>query len=216
MSDPDVAPAKGARSARTAPGPYPPPAARRRAAALCFLRAAVVAVGCVTAYYLLPLDRPATVGTTLLLVGGFLAIALVFAWEVRTITRSAYPRLKAAEALAATLPLFLVLFASVYYLLDRSAPETFDELLTRTDALYFTLATFTTVGYGDITAHSQAGRVVTMLQMAGGLLVVGVAARVLAGAVEAGLRQRERRPGPRPEDAGDGPRPTDDGREGRP
>jgi hypothetical protein len=94
--------------------------------------------------------------------------------------------------------LFLVLFAGAYYLLDRSAPGSFSESLTRTDALYFTLTTFSTVGYGDITAHSQTGRVLTMLQMAGGLLLVGIAARVLAGAVEAGLRRQRHEPSAQP------------------
>jgi hypothetical protein len=113
---------------------------------------------------------------------------------VRTIVRSPHPRLKAVEALAATLALFLVLFAGAYYLLDRSSAGSFSEPLTRTDALYFTLTTFSTVGYGDITARSQSGRVLTMAQMAGGLLLVGVAARVLASAVQAGLRRRRRGP----------------------
>ncbi|MFD5806536.1 ion channel [Streptomyces sp. NPDC127020] len=44
--------------------------------------------------------------------------------------------------------LFLVLFAGSYYLLVRSAPGSFSEPLNRTDALYFTLTTFTAVGFG--------------------------------------------------------------------
>lgn len=102
----------------------------------------------------------------------------------------AAPRLKAVEALAATLVLFLVLFASAYYLLDRASPGSFTEPLSRTDALYFTLTTFSTVGFGDIAARSETGRVMAMLQMAGGLLLVGFAARVLASAVQAGLRRK--------------------------
>lgn len=88
--------------------------------------------------------------------------------------------------------LFLVLFAASYYLLERSEPGSFSETLNRTDALYFTLTTFATVGFGDITARSQTGRVLTMVQMAGGLLLVGVAARVLASAVQAGLSRQHR------------------------
>jgi hypothetical protein len=149
-----------------------------------------VAAGLVTAFYVLPLDERGTAGASALLVGGLAAVLLVFGWEVRAIVRSPHPRLKAVEALAATLALFLVLFAGAYYLLDRSSPGAFSEPLTRTDALYFTLTTFSTVGFGDIAARSQTGRVLTMLQMCGGLLLVGVAARVLAGAVQAGLRRR--------------------------
>jgi hypothetical protein len=165
---------------------------RRWAAVLAVARAVLIAVGLVTAYYLLPLDERGAAGAWVLLVCGLAAVLLMFWWEVRAIVRSLHPRLRAVEALAATLAMFLVLFACGYYLLGHSDPDSFSEPLTRTDALYFTLTTFSTVGFGDITARSQAGRVLTMAQMAGGLLLVGVAARVLAGAVQAGLRRQRR------------------------
>lgn len=154
-------------------------------------RAVLITAGLVTAYYLLPMDRTGT-GALVAIGCGLLAVVVVFTWEVRTIVRSPYPRLKAVEGLAATLPLFLLLFASAYYMLDRSVPGSFSEPMTRTDSLYFTLTTFSTVGFGDITARSQTGRVITMLQMTGGLLIVGVAARVLTSAVQTGLDQQRR------------------------
>ncbi|MDQ0813732.1 hypothetical protein QFZ63_005446 [Streptomyces sp. B3I7] len=184
----------------------------RRAAALTLVRAVFIAAGLVAAYYLLPLDERLTVGTSVLLACGLLAVLLVFTWEVRAITRSPHPRLRAVEGLAATLSLFLVLFAGSYYLLDRSAPGSFSEPLARTDALYFTLTTFTTVGFGDITARSRTGRILTMVQMMGGLLLVGVAARVLASAVQEGLHRQRRDhtdPGEGPTEQGPtGQRPT--------
>ncbi|MFC9911439.1 potassium channel family protein [Streptomyces sp. NPDC127197] len=185
MSDP---PAVRAEDTRPGQGPG------RRAAAVAVARAMFIAAGLVTAYYLLPLERSDTIGAAAVLACGLLVVALVFSWEVWAIVRSPHPRLKAVEALAATLTLYLVLFADVYYLLERYLPGSFSEPLTRTDALYFALTTFTTVGYGDITARSQTGRVATMVQMAGGLLLVGVAVRVLAGAVRAGLRRQGREP----------------------
>lgn len=93
----------------------------------------------------------------------------------------------------ATLPLFLLLFAAAYHLLERARPGSFSERLTRTDALYFALSVFSTAGSGGIAPHSQAARTITMFQMAGDLLLVGVAARVVVGAVESGLRRREAR-----------------------
>ncbi|ELP63640.1 potassium channel family protein [Streptomyces turgidiscabies] len=192
MSDPSTP-----RTART----RPEPGAHRRpfrggrwAAAVALTRAVLIAAGLVTAYYLLPLDEHGTAASSALLVCGLVGMLLVFGWEVWAITRSPHPRLKAVEALAATVALFLVLFAGAYYLLDRSTPGSFSESLTRTDALYFALTTFSTVGFGDIAARSQAGRVLTMAQMAGGLLLVGIAARVLASAVQAGLRRQRRGP----------------------
>ncbi|MGW7284075.1 potassium channel family protein [Streptomyces sp. NPDC054847] len=194
MSDP-----KAARTDRPESGPVAIRWGRRlhpgqRAAVAAVTRALLVVAALVTAYFLLPLDERGTTGAATLFACGLLAVLLVFAWEVRTIAHSPYPRLKAIEALAATLGLFLVLFAGAYYLLDHADPGSFSEPLTRTDALYFALTTFSTVGFGDISARSQAGRVVTMLQIAGGLLLVGVAARVLASAVQAGLRRQRHGP----------------------
>lgn len=163
---------------------------------MALARAAGVATGLLVAYYLLPLDERPTAATWAGFVCGLVAVVLVFLWELRAILRSPHPRLRAAEALAATAVLFLVLFAAFYYLLERASPGTFSEALTKTDSLYFTLATFATVGYGDIVAHSQTGRLVVMIQMAGGLLLVGVAARVLMGAVQTGLRRQGREPPP--------------------
>ncbi|MET8769473.1 ion channel [Streptomyces sp. NPDC004658] len=155
-------------------------------------RSAGVATGLVTAYYLLPLDWHGEDLSALALVGGLLATGLFFGWEVWLIKRSPFPRLKAAEAVAATVALYLVLFASGYYLLERAVPGSFNEHLTRTDALYFTFTTFTTVGFGDIFAVSRTGRVLVMCQMACTLLIVGLAVRVLGAAVRAGLRRQGR------------------------
>ncbi|CAK7283017.1 ion channel [Streptomyces sp. RM1] len=169
-------------------GPY------RRAAAASCARAVGIVVALVLAYYLVPLDTRSTAGTVVLLVCGLGAVVVVFGWEAWTIMRSPHPRLRAAEALATTVALYLIVFASVYHVLEHDTPGSFTEPLTRTDALYFTLTTFTTVGFGDITARSEASRVAVMCQMAGGLLLVGLAVRLLAAAVEAGLRRRGREP----------------------
>jgi voltage-gated potassium channel len=59
-------------------------------------------------------------------------------------------------------------------------------------AVYWAVTTITTVGFGDITARSRTGRILTMVQMMGGLLLVGVAARVLASAVQEGLHRQRR------------------------
>lgn len=161
---------------------------------MSLVRTVFTTAGFVTAYYLLPMDQTRQATASAIVAFGMLAVLLVFIREIRVIARSPRPRLRAAETLAATLPMFLLLFASAYYLLELESPGSFSEPLTRTDALYFALSTFATVGYGDITAHTQLARVMTMLQMTGGLLLVGVAARVLAAAVQTGLRQRGREP----------------------
>ncbi|MGW2423441.1 potassium channel family protein [Streptomyces sp. NPDC001709] len=188
MTDP-VAGRKQPSSPKRVPRPSRP---GPRATAVSVARSVGVAVGLVVAYYLLPLDWHGGDVTALLLVGGLLAVVLFFGWEVWLIMHSPSPRLKAVEALAVTVAFYLVLYASGYYLLEHALPGSFSRHLSRTDALYFTLSTFTTVGFGDITPVVETARVVVMCQMTCSLLIVGVAARVLAAAVRVGLRRQGR------------------------
>jgi hypothetical protein len=62
--------------------------------------------------------------------------------------------------------------------------------LTRTDALYFTVTVFSTVGFGDITAKTEAARPVVTGQMIVDLVVIALMVKVVVGAVKQG-RQRQ-------------------------
>ncbi|HVM65063.1 MAG TPA: ion channel, partial [Acidimicrobiales bacterium] len=53
-------------------------------------------------------------------------------------------------------------------------------------ALYFTTTTFTTVGYGDITATSEGARVMVIFQEIADIIILGFGVRVLLGAVRIG------------------------------
>ncbi|MEU1377807.1 ion channel [Streptomyces triculaminicus] len=151
------------------------------------LRPVGTATALVLAYYLLPLNERFEGSTAVGLVLGLAAVAALFTWQIRSIMRSSRPRLRAVEALATTVPLFLLLFAGAYYLLEQAEPGSFTEPLNRTDALYFALTVFSTVGFGDIAPHAEQARIVTMAQMAGDILLVGVAAHVVVGAVQSAL-----------------------------
>ena len=149
----------------------------------------------VVLYYVLPLDRPWDSDTAIRLLIGILVFASVVVWQVRAIAGSRYPGLRAAEALGLIIPFYLVVFASTYFVMERASAASFTQPLTRTDALYFTVTVFTTVGFGDITAKSETARVVLIVQMLADLALLGAGVRVLLGAVQRG---RERTP-----DAGD-------------
>jgi voltage-gated potassium channel len=98
------------------------------------------------------------VNVVVVLVVGVALLAGMIAWQVRAIERSTYPGIRAVQSLASTTPLFLLLFASTYYVLSLGDPETFTEPLTRTDALYLTVTIFATVGFGDISAKVETAR----------------------------------------------------------
>ena len=165
-----------------------PPARGRRLAGLGLLRSLAATVALAGLYYLLPLDHIKNVPLTL--VAGLLILLAVTIWQVRAIIRARYPGLRAVEALATTVPLFLLLFASAYFTMAGTSPANFStHSLTRTDALYFTVTTFSTVGFGDITAVSQTARLVVTAQMLLDLLALGLGIRVFLGAVQLARQQ---------------------------
>ena len=186
-------------SANTGPGPDARPPYRRIVRS--FLRATGSTVALVVIYYLLPLDRSSTwAAVTMLVIGLVLFIGLV-AFQVRSIVRARFPALRAIEALATSIPLFLLLFASVYVVMATISASNFGQELTHTDGLYFTVTVFSTVGFGDITAKTEAARLVVTSQMIADLLIIGLGLRVIVGAVTRSRQQR-------PDDAGTG-RPSE-------
>ena len=70
-------------------------------------------------------------------------------FQVRWIITSRFPGLRGVQALATSIPLFLLLFASTYVVMATISASNFSEPLTHTDALYFTVTVFSTVGFGD-------------------------------------------------------------------
>ena len=150
------------------------------------LRAAGTASFLLVLYYTLPL---ATKSGPYVFVEFVIGVALflgVSSWEIRAIVRADYPAIRAIQSLATTAALFLVLFASTYFVLSRGDPERFTEPLSRSDALYFTITIFATVGFGDISPVSETARLLAALQMLLDLVVLGLGIQVLLGAVRRG------------------------------
>jgi len=154
------------------------------------LRAAGSTVVLVALYYLLPLDTSVTWFAITMLVIGLGALVALVIFQVWRIIRSPFPGLRAIAALATSIPLFLLLFAAVYVVLDTDSAGNFSQHLTRTDALYFTVTVFSTVGFGDITATTETARLVVTVQMIADLIVIGVGIKVIVGAVTRGRQQR--------------------------
>ena len=80
--------------------------------------------------------------------------------------------------------------------MERAAAAKFTQPLTRTDALYFSVTVFRTVGFGDITVKSETAPVVLIVQMLADLALLDVGARVLLGAVRRGQRRSDTGAGP--------------------
>ncbi|WP_234360080.1 potassium channel family protein [Streptomyces sp. DSM 15324] len=136
----------------------------------------------VTLFYLVPLDRSSTAAAVGRLVIALVGFAVLVAVQVRSILRSTYPGLRAAEALATSVSFFLLLFAATYVTLAAQSPGSFGVHLSHTGGLYFAVTVFSTVGFGDITAKSETARLVVTGQMLADLIILGLAVKVIVGA----------------------------------
>ncbi|MEU9131746.1 ion channel [Kitasatospora sp. NPDC048540] len=119
----------------------------------------------VTVWFLLPLDvfgphHPALSWTVfaVLLVG--VAVSLLRQIQMELIGERGHPVLVIIVVLC-----FSMLLFSTAYLAMAKDPNEFPGINTKVDALYFTVITMATVGYGDIVPVGQAARVVVMLQI---------------------------------------------------
>jgi voltage-gated potassium channel len=82
------------------------------------------------------------------------------------------------------LVLLLVLTVLWFAWADASVavlPGEFYDLHTKIDALYFTVSTVTTVGYGDVHATGQLARAAVTVQMTFNLVFIGLSAGIVTG-----------------------------------
>ncbi|MGY1899141.1 potassium channel family protein [Nocardia gipuzkoensis] len=129
-------------------------------------------------YYFLPLEsvplgRPAAVLGLVAFVVGVAGLVWLARWRVRRYFRD--PRASSGRINDVLLVVCVVVtfFALYYYVLEQRAPGQFAGLHTRTDALYYTIVTLGTVGYGDVHAVGPAAKVATMVQVVFDLGVIG-------------------------------------------
>lgn len=138
----------------------------------------------ISAYALAPLDPRADVALAGYLALWLLAVFVVVVWQIRAVSRSPHPGLRGVETVAISVPLFILAFASAYFITGRVNVGSFSEPLTRLDAVYFTVTVFSTVGFGDIVAKSDPARLMVILQILADLVLIGLIAKVLFGAVQ--------------------------------
>jgi voltage-gated potassium channel len=167
---------------------------RARTPSRKIVRSSLRTVGTITVlttiYFLLPLDHASSwVAVTILGIGLAALIALVV-YQVQSVMSSSYPLLRGIESLATCVPLFLLLFASTYLAMENISAKSFSQPLAHTDALYFTVTVFATVGFGDITPTTEAARLVVTGQMIADLVILGIAIKAITSAVQ---RRRQRR-----------------------
>jgi voltage-gated potassium channel len=137
-------------------------------------------VGLLVAYYAFPAELGASIVTEVVsLVLTAAGLALLLTMMVRELKR-----VRQGEdgiggpALAMLLVLLVMSFAMAFFLVEAVDPDQFTGLETRTDALYFTLTTMATVGFGDVHAAGQFARGLVSFFIVFNIVVVASLARL--------------------------------------
>lgn len=143
-------------------------------------------VGLLVAYYAFPVDWGTSGTAVVSLVLTAAGLALVGTMMVKELNHLRHgEETRGPRALSLLLVLLVMSFALAFFLLNQVEPDQIADLNTRTDALYFTLSTMATVGYGDIHAQGQLAR-----GLVAGLIVFNVV--VVASLVRAHTTNRFR------------------------
>jgi hypothetical protein len=128
-------------------------------------------------YGLLPLAARTTTDLVIrIIIAGIVVIGFVL-YEVRMISRSEFPQLRAADALMIGITLIVVLFSSIYLSMSKTNGASFSESLDRTGAMYLTMTTLSTVGFGDVVAKTDGARITVMIQMVFNVAFIGLAVK---------------------------------------
>jgi voltage-gated potassium channel Kch len=154
--------------------------ASRRQIALAVLQILAAMVALLFAYFMLPLtDRDNLVLGVFAVVAGLAVFGFIFWRQLHGIRRADYPLLRAAEAVVVIATTFIVIMSTIASIFSTADASNYSEPLSRLDALYFTVTTLATVGFGDITPTAPATRAFTTLQIVLGVALLGVGLRAL-------------------------------------
>jgi len=99
-------------------------------------------------------------------------------WKVGRIRQAIHPLGEALAVLSLLVSLVIVGFAGSYYSISIYS-DGFPAIHTRLDALYFTVVTLGTVGYGDIAPVSQSARALVTFQILVNLSLIATLIRLL-------------------------------------
>ena len=141
--------------------------------------AGIVVGGCVL-YALVPMVGP---HWWMGMLTGVIALVVIVPVTVRrllAINRSLRPIIDAVEAVVLLLTMLALGFATAYVVLN-DRPGQMSGISTKIDALYFSVTTLTTVGYGDIHATGQGARLVVTVQMVIDLVFIAATFKLIGG-----------------------------------
>lgn len=152
----------------------------RRWAHLALIIAAVV-----TVYFVVPISPDLKRNTLIRVLIAILILALMAAGVVRQLRRHLDDSDRRVDGLIVSITVVMSVFALSFLTLDQRDPTQFASMETRLDALYFTVTTAASVGYGDVHAVGQAARAMVLVQMVFNVVFIGTAVALLSSRIRA-------------------------------
>jgi voltage-gated potassium channel len=140
-------------------------------------------------YAIAPLDSRLWLGITVSLTAIVLCIPLL-ARRARAVRVSHTPLVDALRAIAVFGAVLIVAFASMHYSIAFHGNNEYSGISTKLDAVYYTVTTLSTVGYGDITANGQVARLVVTTNILFNLIALGIGLRLVTHAAQQRFQEK--------------------------
>jgi voltage-gated potassium channel len=165
-------------------------------------RGLLALAGVLVAYYAVPVgDVPSDWDIALSALGllaGLGALVFVAVHQVRQLAQyqAGDPGVR-LDVLVLLVLIVVPLFSLGYYAIEQGDASQFADLATKTDALYFSLSTLATVGFGDVHATGQLARALVSVQIVFDVVFVAAVVSLLTTQLRARAAERQTRRGTR-------------------
>lgn len=158
------------------------------------LRLALLLVAVLVLYFVVPVSTEVRGAEWVRIVVSLLAFGLLTVLVLHQVQLQIQDPDRRIDGLVVALLVGVTGFAYAFYVIELHHPEQFAGMETRIDALYYTMTTLLTIGYGDVNAVGQAARALVLVQMVFNVVVIATAATTLSNQVRvrAAARAEER------------------------
>lgn len=139
-------------------------------------------------YSIIPL-RDDLIRPGLIVIAMLVVFIVMLLLALRRIQNAKLPQVRAVQLIFISIGFYLFTFAAVYLSMSATSPNSFNVPLDHTNAFYFTVTVFATVGFGDIVAQTSGAQALVTFQMLLNLLFVYAGLRII---MNVGKKQSQR------------------------
>jgi hypothetical protein len=155
-----------------------------------WLRLAAILVVVLVLYFTVPVSFDLEASDLFQLVVSLVALGLLAVTVLFEVRHQLVDTDRRIDGLVIALMISILGFALGFYVMAERNPGQIFGLDTRVDALYFTMTTLLTIGYGDIHAAGQAARTLVLIQMVFNVVIIATAASTISTRIRSNAEVR--------------------------